>query len=160
MAVKKRFPYQAAFVACNGGCRATADCQYGCVGCELCVNVCRFEAIALNDYGVAEVNEDKCIACGKCVRECPRELIRIRQGRAEDVRGQLHRLRHLPKAMSGRRDYRDGQSLLHRRIRLPVLRPMRRQMPPSRNLRSARDSDRETIRSKSKRLPFGSLFLC
>ena len=68
MAIKKRFPYKAAFVACNGGCRATADCQYGCVGCELCVNACKFEAIALNDYGVAEVNEDKCIACGKCVR--------------------------------------------------------------------------------------------
>ena len=64
MAIKKRFPYKAAFVACNGGCRATADCQYGCVGCELCVNVCKFEAIALNEYGVAEVNEDKCIACG------------------------------------------------------------------------------------------------
>ena len=29
MAIKKRFPYKAAFVACNGGCRATADCQYG-----------------------------------------------------------------------------------------------------------------------------------
>ena len=71
MAVKKRFPYKAAFVACNGGCRATAECQYGCVGCELCVNVCKFEAIALNEYGVAEVDEDKCIACGKCVRECP-----------------------------------------------------------------------------------------
>ena len=66
MAVKKRFPYKAAFVACNGGCRATAECQYGCVGCELCVNVCKFEAIALNEYGVAEVDEDKCIACGKC----------------------------------------------------------------------------------------------
>ena len=79
MAVKKRFPYKAAFVACNGGCRATAECQYGCVGCELCVNVCKFEAIALNEYGVAEVDEDKCIACGKCVRECPRELIRIHE---------------------------------------------------------------------------------
>ena len=79
MAVKKRFPYKAAFVACNGGCRATAECQYGCVGCELCVNVCKFEAIALNEYGVAEVDEDKCIACGKCVRECLRELIRIHE---------------------------------------------------------------------------------
>ncbi|MFR4069101.1 MAG: 4Fe-4S binding protein [Oscillospiraceae bacterium] len=28
---------------------------------------------------MAEVNEDKCIACGKCVRECPRELIRIHE---------------------------------------------------------------------------------
>lgn len=77
MAVKKRFPYRAALVACNGGCRATAECQYGCVGCELCVNVCQFGAISLNAYGVAEVDEARCVACGKCVRECPRELIHM-----------------------------------------------------------------------------------
>ena len=47
MAVKKRFPYRAALVACNGGCRATAECQYGCVGCELCVAACKFDAIHL-----------------------------------------------------------------------------------------------------------------
>ena len=27
-----------AVVACSGGCRATADCQYGCVGCGVCVS--------------------------------------------------------------------------------------------------------------------------
>ena len=32
MAIKKKFPYKAAFVACNGGCRAK-DCRYGCIGC-------------------------------------------------------------------------------------------------------------------------------
>ena len=78
MAVKKRFPYQAALVACNGG-RATADCEYGCVACGLCVGVCKFDAIEINDLGVAQVNEDKCIACGACVRECPRELIHIHE---------------------------------------------------------------------------------
>lgn len=76
MTGKKRLR-RAAFVACNGGCRATAQCQYGCVSCELCVNVCPFDAITLNEYGVAEVNEAACRACGKCVRECPRELIRL-----------------------------------------------------------------------------------
>ena len=111
MAVKKRFPYQAALVACSGGCRATAECEYGCVACGLCVGVCKFDAIEINDLGVAQVNESKCIACGACVRECPRELIRIHEcanpivvkcsnkdlgkKRPEILRGFLHRLRHL-----------------------------------------------------------------
>ena len=56
MAVKKRFPYKAALVACNGGCRATADCEYGCVACGLCVGVCKFDAIEINSFGVAQVN--------------------------------------------------------------------------------------------------------
>ena len=77
MAIKKRFPYKAAFVACNGGCRATADCQYGCVGCGVCVSVCPFEAIELNALGIAEVIEDKCLGCGRCVRECPRGVIHV-----------------------------------------------------------------------------------
>lgn len=76
MAVKKRFPYRAAFVACNGGCHAT-DCAYGCIGCGACVSACQFDAIALNEHGVAEVDEDKCIACGACVRNCPQEIIRL-----------------------------------------------------------------------------------
>ena len=61
-----------AYAACSGGCRATADCIYGCVGCGVCVSVCPFEAIEINDLGVAEVNGEKCLGCGKCTRECPR----------------------------------------------------------------------------------------
>ena len=76
---QKTLSYQAALVACNGGCRATAACEYGCVACGLCVGVCKFDAIEINDLGVAQVNEDKFIACGACVRECPRELIHIHE---------------------------------------------------------------------------------
>lgn len=79
MAIRKRFPYRAALVACQGGCRATADCQYGCVGCGICVGVCPFDAIEINGLGVAEVREDRCVACGRCVKECPRELIHIHE---------------------------------------------------------------------------------
>ncbi len=81
MAVKKKFPYRAAVVACNGGCRAgkTQDtkCIYGCIGCEQCVIACKFDAIGINDFGIAEVDESKCIACGKCVSYCPQNLISI-----------------------------------------------------------------------------------
>jgi len=79
MAVKKRFPYQAALVACSGGRPAGGGGGTRGVACGLCVGVCKFDAIEINDLGVAQVNESKCIACGACVRECPRELIRIHE---------------------------------------------------------------------------------
>ena len=56
MAIKKRFPYKAAIVACNGSCRNA--CAYGCVGCGLCVLSCKFDAVHLNENGIAVVDED------------------------------------------------------------------------------------------------------
>lgn len=81
MAVKKKFPYRAAVTACNGRCRASAllRCRYGCVGCGNCAAVCKFGAIALNENGVAEVDEAKCIACGMCVKVCPQQVLRIHE---------------------------------------------------------------------------------
>ena len=70
MAIKKKFPYRAALVACNGGCRAAGSedggCKDGCIGCGACIEKCKFGAISMNEYGVAEVDEEKCIACGLC----------------------------------------------------------------------------------------------
>ena len=73
MAVKKKFPYRSAFVACNGGCHVTegSSCSYGCIACGKCVESCKFGAIHLNEHGVAEVDEEKCIACGRCIVVCP-----------------------------------------------------------------------------------------
>ena len=54
MAIKKKFPYKAAFVACNGGCRAK-DCRYGCIGCGACENLCParpFSAIYVEGHEV------------------------------------------------------------------------------------------------------------
>lgn len=82
MAVKKRFPYKAAFVACNGDCNAVHEekCTYGCIGCGTCESVCKFGAIHLDPKtGVAKVSEDACIACGMCVRSCPQGIIWIHE---------------------------------------------------------------------------------
>lgn len=81
MAIKKKFPYKAALVACNGGCHANGDevCSYGCIACGACVEACKFNAVSINEDGVAEINEEKCIACGMCVKSCPQNIIHIHE---------------------------------------------------------------------------------
>ncbi len=51
-------------------------CPYGCLGFGSCVAVCKFDAIHIVD-GVAVVDVDKCVACGACVAECPKGIIKI-----------------------------------------------------------------------------------
>ena len=52
-------------------------CDYGCMGFGDCVRVCQFDAIHINDKGIAVVDEDKCTACGLCVEACPKDLIEM-----------------------------------------------------------------------------------
>lgn len=82
MALKKKFPYRAAIVACNGGCRASAGepvCGYGCIACGQCAAACKFGAVTVGEDGVARVDEERCIACGACVRACPQRIIHIHE---------------------------------------------------------------------------------
>ena len=71
-----KFPKKAAYVACNGGERATA-CRYGCMSCSSCMAACRKDAIFYNEYGAAQVDETKCVGCGLCVKACPQEIIHL-----------------------------------------------------------------------------------
>lgn len=51
-------------------------CAFGCMGFGSCVAACQFDAIHV-EHGVAVVNKDKCVACGKCIEECPNNLIEL-----------------------------------------------------------------------------------
>ena len=51
-------------------------CVYGCMGYGSCVKACDFDAIHVVD-GVAVVDKEKCVACGKCVQTCPNHLIEL-----------------------------------------------------------------------------------
>lgn len=51
-------------------------CQNGCLGLGSCVSVCKFDAIHVEN-GIAVVDEEKCTACGMCVKACPKNVIKI-----------------------------------------------------------------------------------
>ena len=96
-----------AFVKCKGTCDKTrvqynytgiADCRkvsvvpgagenscaYGCMGYGSCVKACQFDAIHIVD-GVAVVDKEKCVACGKCTEACPLGLIELVPYKAEHL---------------------------------------------------------------------------
>lgn len=55
----------------NGGAKS---CKYGCLGLGTCRDYCKFGAISIID-GVAVIDEEKCVMCGKCMEVCPKGII-------------------------------------------------------------------------------------
>ena len=56
--------------------RGDKACSFGCLGFGSCVSACQFDAIHV-EHGVAVVDKEKCVACGKCIQECPNGLIEL-----------------------------------------------------------------------------------
>lgn len=90
-----------AVVRCNGNCEARprinqydgastcaiaaatyggeTGCTFGCYGLGDCTLSCGFDAIHMNpETGLPEVDEEKCTACGACVKACPKMIIELR----------------------------------------------------------------------------------
>jgi Na+-translocating ferredoxin:NAD+ oxidoreductase subunit B len=60
-------------------------CPHGCLGQGDCVVVCNFDAIYMDENtGLPVVNDDKCTACGACVKACPRFIIELRVKQKKD----------------------------------------------------------------------------
>ena len=56
--------------------RGDKACRTGCLGFGSCVSACQFDAIHIKN-GVAVVDGEKCVACGRCREECPNGLIEM-----------------------------------------------------------------------------------
>ncbi len=61
------------------------DCSYGCLGGGDCVRACTFGAMYMDlTTGLPVISDEKCVACGLCVKACPRHLIELRKRAKKD----------------------------------------------------------------------------
>jgi iron only hydrogenase large subunit-like protein len=66
-----------------------------CIGCSHCMKVCPTEALRVKD-GKATIHTDLCIDCGRCYRECPTNAIRVVDDDFDHIFDYKHRLLLVP----------------------------------------------------------------
>ncbi len=56
------------------------DCAYGCIGFGDCEAVCKFDALHIDkETGLPVIDEEKCTACGACIKACPKHVLEMRK---------------------------------------------------------------------------------
>ncbi len=60
--------------------------EHKCTGCTTCLRHCPTEAIRIRD-GHAVINEARCIDCGECIRVCPHKAKRSRRSKLDAMDG-------------------------------------------------------------------------
>jgi electron transport complex protein RnfB len=57
-----------------------------CLGCEDCLEYCQFDALALNEDFLMQVNRLRCVGCGVCVPSCQDEALSLVRRPQEEVK--------------------------------------------------------------------------
>jgi len=48
-----------------------------CVACGCCMKICPRNAISIPKGICAEIDSELCVGCGKCAKECPASIITL-----------------------------------------------------------------------------------
>lgn len=71
-----------------------------CMGCTHCMKACPTEAIRLKN-GVATINADRCVDCGNCLRACPVDAFFVEHDSLQQIRAFKYRVVLFPSVMVG-----------------------------------------------------------
>jgi len=63
-----------------------------CIGCHLCVNVCKQSALSADGHKI-KINREKCVRCGACTEACPSEALQMagRQMPLTDIMAEIEK---------------------------------------------------------------------
>ncbi len=74
--------------------------QETCIGCSHCMKACPTEALRVRN-GKAKLNPDRCIDCGNCFKVCPTKSIYIKQDDFDDIFNYACRVALVPSVFMG-----------------------------------------------------------
>jgi len=98
----------------------------GCIGCGICVQTCRDNALAQTDEGIL-INRELCTGCGLCTEECPSTAMELlgRKWHVQDLADELVRDRAYFEQSGGGVTLSGGEAALQQDFCLAVLKELR-----------------------------------
>ena len=128
----------------------------GCIGCGICVQTCRDNALAQTDEGIL-INRELCTGCGLCAAECPSTAMELlgRKWQVQDLADELVRDRVYFEQSGGGVTLSGGEAALQQDFCLALLKELR-----ARGIQTALDTCGQAPReSLARLLPYTDILL-